>query len=155
MASTSGSFEMSLRKFDRTNFNFLKEQMQDYLIVRGQIDPIKHEKPPMTLYTPEEWAKLDRVARVTIRMHLVYYMVQLYKRSNELWKTLSNTYERKVAATKIYLIRCLYNLRMKESDLITTHLNEYEGVVSQLSAQGMTIDDELKALLLMSSFPPS
>jgi hypothetical protein len=31
-----------------------------------------------------------------------------------------------VAATKIYLIRRLYNLRMKESDLITAHLNEYE-----------------------------
>jgi hypothetical protein len=34
MASTSGSSEMSIRKFDGTNFNFLKEQMQDYLIVR-------------------------------------------------------------------------------------------------------------------------
>jgi hypothetical protein len=31
MASTSGSFEMSIRKFDRTNFNFWKEQMQDYV----------------------------------------------------------------------------------------------------------------------------
>ena len=40
MASTSGSLEMSLRKFDGSNFNFWKEQMQDYLIVKGQIDPI-------------------------------------------------------------------------------------------------------------------
>jgi hypothetical protein len=46
-------------------------------------------------------------------------------------------------------------LRMKESDSITAHLNDYEGIISQLSAQGMTIDDELKALLLMSSLPPS
>jgi hypothetical protein len=44
---------------------------------------------------------------------------------------------------------------MKESDTITAHLNEYEGVNSQLSAEGMRIDDELKALLLMSSLPPS
>jgi hypothetical protein len=49
---------MSLRKFDGTNFNFWKEQMQDYVIVRGQIDPIEHEKP-LTSYTPKEWAKLD------------------------------------------------------------------------------------------------
>jgi hypothetical protein len=53
MALTSGSSEMSLRKFDGTNFNFLKEQMQDYLIVLGQIDPIEHEKAPTT-YKPEE-----------------------------------------------------------------------------------------------------
>ena len=38
MASTSGSSEMSLRRFDGSNFNFWKEQMQDYLIVKGQID---------------------------------------------------------------------------------------------------------------------
>jgi hypothetical protein len=35
MASKSGSSEMSIRKFDGTNFNFRKEQMQDYLIVHG------------------------------------------------------------------------------------------------------------------------
>jgi hypothetical protein len=33
MARTSGSSEMSLKKFDGTNFNFWKEQMQDYLAV--------------------------------------------------------------------------------------------------------------------------
>jgi hypothetical protein len=68
---------------------------------------------------------------------------------------LSDTYEKKLAATKIYLIRRLYNLRMKESDSITAHLNDYEGIISQLSTQGITIDDELKALLLMSTLPPS
>jgi hypothetical protein len=44
---------------------------------------------------------------------------------------------------------------MKEFDSITAHLNEYERVISQLSAQGMTIDDELKALWPMSTLPPS
>ena len=34
---------MSLRRFDGSNFNFWKEQMQDYLIVKGQIDPIENE----------------------------------------------------------------------------------------------------------------
>jgi hypothetical protein len=75
--------------------------------------------------------------------------------AKELWKTLSDTHENKVAATKIYLIRRLYNLRIKESDSITAHVNNYEGIISQLSVQGMTIDDELKALLLMSILPPS
>jgi hypothetical protein len=106
----------------------------------------------------EVWAKLDHVARATIRMHLsesVYFTVQVCTTASELWKTLSDTYEKKVTATKIYLIRRLYNLQMKESKSIMAHLNEYEGIISQLSAQGMTIDDELKALLLMSTFPPS
>jgi hypothetical protein len=101
---------------------------------------------------------MDRVVHATIRMHLsesVYYTVQACTLAKELWKTLSDTYKKKVVAMQIYLIRRLYNLRMKESDSIMAHLNEYEGVISQLSAQGMTIDDELKALVLMSSLPPS
>jgi hypothetical protein len=127
--------------------------MQDYLIVRGYIDPIEHATAPAL----EVWTKLDREVRVTIRMHLsesLYCTVQACTTAKELWTTLSITYEKNVAATKTYLIWRLYNLH-KESDPITAHLNEYEGVISQLSAQGMTIDDELRTLLLMSTLPPS
>jgi hypothetical protein len=46
MATTSGSSEMSIRKFDETNFNFWNEQMHDYLIVRGQIDPVEYDTAP-------------------------------------------------------------------------------------------------------------
>ena len=44
---------------------------------------------------------------------------------------------------------------MKESDSVQTHLNEYESLSSQISAQGTTIEDELRAMLLMSSLPSS
>ena len=44
---------------------------------------------------------------------------------------------------------------MKESDLVHTHLNEYQSLSSQISVQGMTIEDELRAMLLMSSLPSS
>ena len=94
--------------------------MQDYLIVKGQIDPIETENPQEG-YKPNEWQKLGRIVRATIRMHLsesMYFTVQSCLTSFELWKTLSNTYEKKVAATKIYLVRCLYNLRMKGSDSV-------------------------------------
>ena len=78
MASTSSSSEMSLRKFDGSNFNFWKEQMQDYLIVKGRTNPIDIENPPKA-YKLNEWQKLDRIVRATIRMHMsesVYFRVQ-------------------------------------------------------------------------------
>ena len=55
----------------------------------------------------------------------------------------------------IYLIRRLYNLRMKESDFVTAQLSAYETIIVQLSSQGMTIEEELRALILLSSLPPS
>jgi hypothetical protein len=70
------------------------------------MDPIENEKVPAA-YKPEERAKLDRVARATDRMHLsesVYYTVQSCKTAHELWKTMLDMYEKKVAARKIYLI---------------------------------------------------
>ena len=44
---------------------------------------------------------------------------------------------------------------MKESDSVQTHLNKYESLSSQISAQGMTISDELREMLLMSRVPSS
>ena len=52
--------------------------MQDYLKVKGQIDPIENESAP-EIYKANEWQKLDRIVRPTIRMHLsesVYFTVQ-------------------------------------------------------------------------------
>ena len=91
-------------------------------------------------------------------MHLsesVYFTVKPCSTTFQLWKTLSDTYEKKVATTKTYLIRRLYNPRMKESDSVQTHLNEYKSLSSQISAQGTTIEDELRAMLFMSSLPLS
>ena len=49
-------------------------------------------------------------------------------------------------ATKVYRIRSLYNLHMKEPDSVQTQLNEDKSINSQISTHGMTINDELKAL---------
>ena len=68
---------------------------------------------------------------------------------------MSETYEKKVASTKMYLIRGLYNLRMKESDSVQAHLNEYERLSFQISSQGTKIEDDLRAMILMSSLPSS
>ena len=97
MASTSGSSEMSLRRFDGSNFNFWKEQMQDYLIVKGQIDPIENENP-LEAYKANDWLKLDIIVHATIRMHLsesVYFKVQSCSTAFELWKTLLETMKRR------------------------------------------------------------
>ena len=112
--------------------------MQDYLIVKGQIDPIPNESAPK-IYKANKWQKLDRIVHATIPMHLsesVYFTVQSCTIAFELWKKLSETYEKKVAATKMYLIRRLYNLGMIESNSVQAHLNEYESLSSQILSQG-------------------
>ena len=100
--------------------------MQDYLIVKGQLDPIENENAAKG-YKRLEWEKLHKIVRATIWMHLsesVHFTMQSCATAFQLWKTLLDTYGKKVAATKIYLIGHFCNLRMKESDSVQAHLNE-------------------------------
>ena len=82
-------------------------------------------------------------------------LVQSCSTTFQLWKTLSDTYEKKVVVAKIYLIYRLYNFPIKESDSVRAHINKYESINSQLSAQGMTIEEEMRAHVLVYSLPPS
>ncbi|KAF8413693.1 hypothetical protein HHK36_001685 [Tetracentron sinense] len=64
-------------------------------------------------------------------------------------------YERKTASNKAFLIRKLVNLKYKEGNSIAEHLNEIQSIVNQLTSMEMVLDDELQALLLLSSLPDS
>ncbi|VFQ76229.1 unnamed protein product [Cuscuta campestris] len=64
-------------------------------------------------------------------------------------------YERNNAMGKASLIRKLVKLQYKDSDSIVVHMNEFQGVVNQLARMKMKLEDELQALLLLSSLPDS
>ena len=44
---------------------------------------------------------------------------------------------------------------MKESTVVASHLNEFDSLFAQIRAQKMQIDDEMKAIHLLCSLPPS
>ena len=56
---------------------------------------------------------------------------------------------------KAFLFRKLVNSKYKEGTPIAKHLNEIKSIVNQLAAMKITFDDELQALLLLSSLPES
>ena len=68
MAWTLGT-RFEIRKFDGKNFALLKEMMQDMLIIRRQIEVIRHNSK-MASMIDGKWWSLDEIARSTIRMQL-------------------------------------------------------------------------------------
>ena len=50
-------------------------------------------------------------------------------------------------------MRRQFNLQMFESESIADHINEFNMIVSQLSSVKINFEDEMKALILMSSLP--
>ena len=64
-------------------------------------------------------------------------------------------YEKPLAMNKVYLICRLFNLQMYETGSISDHINEFNIIVSQLNSVDINFEDEIKALILMSSLPES
>ncbi|KAI3462293.1 hypothetical protein Pfo_018956 [Paulownia fortunei] len=68
---------------------------------------------------------------------------------------LSSMYEKPSASNKVHLMRRLFNLRMMEGASVAQHLNELNTVITQLSLVGIEFDEEVRALILLSSLPQS
>ena len=147
-----------MEKLNGANFSMWKSQMEDILIVKDQCFLIEGEtKKPSTL-VDEDWKKIDRKAIVTIRQCLaknVYFNVAEEKTTKSLWKKLHDLYEKNTVANKMLLMKKLYNLKMKEGASIAEHLNEFNVITNELASIKITLDDEIRAILLMCSMPNS
>jgi hypothetical protein len=106
----------------------------------------------------EDWEKLDRRARSTIRLCLedsVLLNVSGESTAKELWDKLGNLYQSKSLVNKLFLRKKLYHLRMEDGDSVTEHLNAFNTLVSQLVSVNITIAEEDKCITLLCSFPDS
>jgi hypothetical protein len=75
--------------------------------------------------------------------------------TKDLWNKLGTLYQSKSLVNKLFLAKKLYNLRMKDGDSVTEHLNSFNTVVSQLLFVDINISDEDKCINLLFSLPNS
>ena len=72
-----------------------------------------------------------------------------------LWDKLGTLYQSKSLLNKLFLWKKLDNLRMKDGDSVTEHMNAFNTVVSQLLSINIKISDEDKCISLLCSLPDS
>ena len=99
---------------------------------------------------------LDRKAMSVIRLSLsknVAFNILKEKTAKGIMEALSNMYEKPSVANKVFLIRELVNTRMKEDNSVTEHINKTNSILARLMSVGIKFDDEVQALLLLSSLP--
>lgn len=154
MAADEG--KVKIEKFDGADFGFWKMQIEDYLYQKKLYQPLSKTKPEGM--KDEDWALLDRQALGVIRLTLsrnVAFNIAKEKTTAGLMAALSNMYEKPSASNKVHLMRRLFNLRMTEGASVAQHLNELNIVTTQLSSVEIEFDDEVRALILLSSLPES
>lgn len=72
-------------------------------------------------------------ARANIFLSLsnnVLFNVSIEKTTKELWEKLSNMYEIASASNKVFIMKKLYNLKMREGGIMSNHLNEFNTLVT-------------------------
>ena len=101
---------------------------------------------------------LDAKARSMLRLHLaesVYFTIIGKPTTKAVWDKLCANYESKSASNKVYLMKKLFDMRMKEGTNVTTHLNDFNVIFTQLVSQGLDFGEEIKCIFMLCSLPPS
>ena len=128
--ASSGKIE--IEKFNGQSFELWKLKMEDLLVDKDQwiaVDP--GTKP--TGVIDEEWKKLDQKAKSTIQLCVsdsVLLNVLGEAIVKALWDKLGILYQSKSLVNKLFLQKNMYNLRMKDGDSVTEHMNTFNNVVS-------------------------
>ena len=130
--------------------------MEDYLYQNYLYLPLGRKGNKPTSMIDEEWELLDRKALGTIRLCLaasVAFNISKEKTTVDLINALAKLYEKPSASNKVFLMKCLFNMKISEGGSITNHLNDFNTVTNQLSYVGVNFDDEVMALYILFSFP--
>ena len=101
---------------------------------------------------------LSRQALDVVRLRLtrsVAFNVKETTTTTELMQTLSHMYEKPSTINQVYLMCRMFNLKMVDGSSTAEHINEVNSIISQLSLVDINFEDEVRALILMSSLPKS
>ncbi|KAL5863382.1 hypothetical protein ACOSQ3_000896 [Xanthoceras sorbifolium] len=159
-------------KLTAFNYAVWKPKMEDLLYIKDLWKPIVMPKEEAvttastdaktsstsTSTSDVEWTVLNRKCAAQIRQWIDRSIFQNFANEHDayvLWQKLEKMYARTTAQNKANLMRRLVNLKYKDGNSVSEHMSEFQGIVDQLNSMKMTVDDELQALLMLSSLPKS
>lgn len=158
MAGKGSSVMYDIEKFNgKNNFTLWRQRMMDILIRQGLSKVLQGKgKKPET--SDEDWVEMEERAVSAIRLNLsdevLQYVVDL-KSALQVWAKLESIYMTKSLTNKLFLKKQLYSLQMEEGSDLLEHINTFNQILSKLASLEVSMEDEDRALLLLSSLPAS
>nr|GEV21111.1 retrovirus-related Pol polyprotein from transposon TNT 1-94 [Tanacetum cinerariifolium] len=126
---------------------FWKMHFEDYLYQKKLHEPLAEAKPANM--KAEEWTMLDRQALGAVRLSLaknVAYNIINDKTTYDLFKALSNMYEKPSALNKVFLIRQSVNTKMKKGASVADHVNEFNAILTRMNR---TLNERVKRFQIL------
>ena len=81
----------------------------------------------------EEWEVFDKKALGTIQLCLdspVAFNISKENTEEGVMSALAKLYEKPLASNKVFLMKCLFNMKMLEGGFVADHLNEFNPLTS-------------------------
>ena len=101
---------------------------------------------------------INNKAHSTIILHLseeVLREVSKEKTASGLWEKLKELFLKKSLAKRLYMKRKLYTFSMKDGTTLKDHVDEFNKLILDLENVNIVLEDEDRALILLSSLPDS
>ena len=153
--STFGETRAAIEKFDgKKNFSLWQVRMRDVLVQQGTEEALNGKEDKPTGMTDKTWERMNSKAVSTIRLSLVddvVYDVMGETSASDLWKKLEDLYMGKNFTNRLMLKQELYSLKRKEGVDLQSHIGEFNKLLCDLSNVGVKLDDEDKAIILLTS----
>ncbi|GFS38384.1 ADP/ATP carrier 2 [Actinidia rufa] len=158
------ALNFAFKDYFKRLFNFKKDRdgywklMEDILFCKDLHDPLENKGEKPEAKKDEEWRKMNRKTIGLIRQcigHEVFHHVAQETSAYDLWIKLEEMYQSKTSRNKALLMRRLVNLKLQRETTVAEHTSEFQSLVNQLTSVDLQFDDEMQALLLLSSLPES
>ena len=161
MSSKFGGIKFEVEKYDgRTDYLLWEKQVKGVLRAMGldHLLSTREEYDGEEEFPAKKWRQEQVIAVNAVMLYLKPHIIKTlddYMDCKSLFKALREKYYRDDASDRLYKKSLLMSLRLKEGNKLRDHLDEFDSLVVDLSNLGKAMEDEDKALLLLSSLPPS
>ena len=128
--------------------------MKDALVQQGIVEALYGKANKSTGMANIDWDRRNSRAVSTIRLSLdddVVYDVIEETSAEAIWKKLEDLYLGKNFTNRLVLKQELYSFKKKEKDNLKGHIGAFNKLLCDLSNVGVKLDDEDKAIILLTS----
>lgn len=149
--------KISITKLNGSNYQIWKFKVKLLLIKEDVWNVVKNELPAPA-NRDAAWCKRDGKAMAWIGLLLEDNQlshVRNKETAKEAWDALKGHHEKSTLTNKIYILKRLCRIQLKEGGNMEDHINIILDLVNDLSALGETLKDNLVVALLLVSLPES
>jgi len=138
-----------IKKLDEKNYESWNIQIRSVLVHSGLWSVTSGELKQESVPKAVDWQGLGQKALATLILSVKTSQLAYIKHCVHSFETLiklRDVHQPKGPVRKVALYKKLLGLRMEDGQSISSHINDFIGILDQLAAIGIAVDDDLRGI---------